>query len=48
MTTQEKRGARDPAQALDKTYDPAGAEARWAERWEESGALACGDRKSVV
>ena len=42
MTSQEQLGARDPAHALDKTYDPARAERHWAARWEESGAFACG------
>ena len=42
MSSQENDAARDSAQALDKTYDPTTAEARWATRWEESGAFACG------
>ncbi len=42
MSSQENDDARATAQALDKTYDPTAAEARWATRWEESGAFACG------
>jgi len=42
VSSQENDATRDSAQALDKTYDPTTAEARWATRWEESGAFACG------
>ncbi len=30
--------------ALDKRYEPAGLEAKWAEHWESSGAFKCGLR----
>ncbi|MBL8697432.1 MAG: valine--tRNA ligase [Alphaproteobacteria bacterium] len=47
MTSATTSGAPRPGGALDKTYDPATAEARWAARWEEGGAFACGQSQGA-
>ncbi len=40
--TDTRQAAGGSAPALDKTFDAAAAERRWAESWEKSGAFACG------
>jgi valyl-tRNA synthetase len=41
-----KAGAADPV-PLEKTFDPAAAERRWAEAWEAAGAFAAGAGKAA-
>jgi hypothetical protein len=45
--TENKDAAGGSAPALDRNFDAAAAERRWAERWESSGAFACGRTDGV-
>ena len=43
MTDEKDQGGAS-APSLDKNFEPAAAERRWAEAWERAGAFACGRR----
>jgi valyl-tRNA synthetase len=45
--SEDTRTAGADAPALDKTFDPAAAEQRWAAAWESAGAFASGRRDGV-